>query len=184
MDNKAQMMVMETTIFAITVILGLAFLFQLSPSSTLTDTYSNELKIWGDDALRTLYTEPYTADALPANYPSNKLVYYLITNDYDNMTSELNNFLEDKIMYNIWISNGTQPVFWCNSLGYNDTPLSSIGSVTISHSIIPIDPVYLNNATGIFSGKYKEGKKSDLDNKFEVCDSSSYDIILEMWETI
>ena len=103
MDNKAQMMVMETTIFAITVILALAFLFQLSPSSTLTDTYSNELKIWGDDALRTLYTEPYTADALPANYPSNKLVYYLITNDYDNMKSELNNFLEDEIRYNIWI---------------------------------------------------------------------------------
>ena len=195
MDDKAQMMVMETVIFTITILLALAFLFQLSPSSTLTDEYTKELKVQGDDALRALYIEPFTADNLPSNYPSSKLVYYLITNDYDDydsMTSDLNDMLLN-IEYNIWVSNGTNTVFWCNSDGDYNTPLQGIRSVTTSHCLVAIDSLYRNNETGIFSGKYLPGKhddegydinlRSDLDHSsaFKGYEGSTYNVILELW---
>lgn len=180
MDDKAQMMVMETVIFTITILLALAFLFQLSPSSTLTDEYTKELKVQGDDALRALYIEPFTADDLPSDYPSSKLVYYLITNDYNSMTSDLNDMLLN-IEYNIWVSNGTNTVFWCNSDGDYNTPLQGIRSVTTSHCLVAIDPLYRNNETGIFSGKYKHGDKSVLDQAFPGYEGSTYNVILELW---
>lgn len=187
MDDKAQMMVMEAITFAITILLALAFLFQLSPSSTLTNEYTKELKMQGNDALRSLYIEPFTTDNLPSDYPSNKLVYYLITNDYNNMTSNLNDMLLDT-EYNIRVGNGTKNVFWCNSDGDYSTPLPSIRSVTTSHCLVAIDPLYLNNETGIFSNKYIPGKhdygqnpKSDLYNAFPGYEGSTYSVILEMW---
>lgn len=180
MDDKAQMMVMEAVTFAITVILALAFLFQISPSSTLTDKYTKELKIQGDDALRSLYMEPFTAEILPSNYPSSKLVYYLITNDYENMTSDLNGMLLNT-EYNIWISNGTKTVFWCNSYGDDSTQLQSIRSITTSRCLVAIDHLYINNDTGIFSGKYKHGDKSILDQAFPDYEGSTYNVVLEVW---
>ena len=190
MDNKAQMMVTDAIIFSITIVLALAFLFQLTPSSTLVDEYTKVLKMQGDDALRALYVEPFSVEDLPTDYPSNKLVYYLITNDYDNMTSDLNNILLN-VEYNIWISNGIKdPVFWCNSDGDYDAPLPNIRYVTTSHCLVAIDPTYRNNETGILAGKYLQGKysdqKSDLDHStaFEGYMGSTYNVILELWHTL
>jgi len=175
MDDKGQMMVLETVFFAVTVLLALIFLYQLSPSSAVSNEYTNILKIQGDDALQSLYT-----DVVPGNYPSdfpaNKLVYYLITNDYHNFTSDLNNLLPSTVMYNIYISNGTKiPVFWCNSDEDSATPLQPMGPVTTSHIIIAMHPEYLTDIPIELIGE-----ESILNGEFSDYDGSTYDIILEM----
>jgi len=171
MDDKGQMMVLETVFFAVTVLLAIIFLYQLSPSSTISNEYTNILKVQGDDALQSLYTDVVPGD-YPSDFPSNKLVYYLITNDYDGFTlSNLNNLLPSTVMYNIYISNGTKTVFWCNSDGNSTTPLKTIGPVTTSHIIIAIHPEYLTELTD---------EDSILNEKFPGYDGSTYDIILEM----
>lgn len=176
MDDKGQMMVLETVFFAVTVLLALIFLYQLSPSSTVSNEYTNILKIQGDDALQSLYTDVVPGD-YPSDFPSNKLVYYLITNDYDGFTlSNLNNLLPSTVIYNIYISNGTKTVFWCNSDGDNTTPLqTTIGPVTTSHIIIAIHPKYLTDVS-----EQLIGDESILNEKFPGYDGSTYDIILEM----
>lgn len=190
MDNKAQMMIIETVTFAATIFIALMFLYQLAPTSTLTNEYTKELEIRGDDALRNLYSKPITPDSFPTNYPSNKLVYYLITNDYLNCSSDLYDYLPNIVIYNIWISNGTKTIFWCDSNGNYNIQFQSLGSVTTSHCIIAIDPIYLDNSTGIFSGEYHLGKydygdspRSDLYDQttFQGYDGSTYKVILEMW---
>ena len=171
MDDKGQMMVLETVFFAVTVLLALIFLYQLSPSSAVSNEYTNILKIQGDDALQSLYTDVVPGD-YPSDFPSNKLVYYLITNDYNGFTlSNLNNLLPSTVMYNIYINNGIKTVFWCNSDGNSTTPLQTIGPVTTSHIIIAIHPEYLTELTG---------EESILNEKFPGYDGSTYDIILEM----
>ena len=186
MDDKAQMVALEGVFFTVIVVLSLVFLAQLSPSSVLSEKHSNILKIQGDGALQNLYKEPIS-EPTPSNYPSNKIVYYLITNAYTNFTADLNATLPTIVMYNIWISNETKTVFWCNSHGDYNTPLEAIEPITTSHYIIAIDSMYLNNATGIFTGKYQAGKnsdKSDLDHEdaFQGYEGSTYNIVLEMWQ--
>lgn len=194
MDDKAQMMVLEAIIFAITVLISLIFLYQLSPSSTVENKYTNELKLQGDDALRSLSKAPINNYAnYPPYYPSNKLVNYLITNNYSGFISDLNNMLPKTVDYNIYISNGTKTIFWCHSnyksqLSIPTEPMKTIEPVSKSHYIIGIDQLYRNNATHIFSYEVNEGKyctnRSDLDNTtlaFGNYIGSSYDVILEMW---
>jgi len=185
MDDKAQMIVLEGIVFAITILLALFFLSQLSPSSTVSEKYTNTLKIQGDDALQSLYTEPIQGSH-PQNYPSNKLVYFLITNNYTYFAENLSKRLPNTVMYNIWVNNGTKTVFWCNSDGGYNAQLQSMKPVTTSHYMIAMDPIYLNNDTGIFSGKYQPGKyyayKSDLAEAFQGYEGSTYDVILEMWQ--
>jgi len=175
MDDKGQMMVLETVFFAVTVLLALIFLYQLSPSSAVSNEYTNILKIQGDDALQSLYTDVVPGD-YPSDFPSNKLVYYLITDDYDGFTlSNLNNLLPSTVIYNIYISNGTKTVFWCNSDGNSITPLQTIGPVTTSHIIIAMHPKYLTDVS-----EELIGDESILTGKFPGYDGSTYDIILEM----
>ena len=170
MDNKAQTMVLESVLFAVTLIIALIFLYQLSPSSTEVYQYTSNLKIQGDDALRSLYTGlvdnfyEYSFD-----FPSNKLVYYLINDNYSLFISDLNDMLPLSIEYNIYISNGIKTVFWCNS--YEDTSniLEKIEPVTTCHYIIGIAPEYLKTYD------------SDLYDDFQNYDGSSYDLILELW---
>jgi len=194
MDDKAQMMVLESVIFAITVLVSLIFLYQLSPSSTVENKYTNDLKLQGDNALRSLNNAPIDNSAnYPLDFPSNKLVNYLITNNYSSFISDLNGMLPKTVDYNIYISNGTKTIFWCHS-NYKSQffiptePTKTIEPVSKSHCIIGIDPLYRNNATHIFSHEVKQGKdyhdKSDLDNPLSAFGSykgSSYDVILEMW---
>lgn len=193
MDDKAQIMVLETIVFAITVLLSLVFLYQLSPSSTVENKYTNDLKIRGDDALRSLNNAQIDTSAnYPFDFPSNKLVNYLITNDYSSFISDLNSMLPKTVDYNIYISNGTKTIFWCHSNYKSGTtipqePTKTIEPVSKSHYIIAIDQLYRNNATSIFSYEVKQGKhfdnRSDLDHSsaFQSYTGSSYDVILEMW---
>ena len=186
MDNKAQMMVLESIIFSIIIIISLVFLFQLSPSSNLSEIYTNTLKIRGDEALQSLFTDSAeNTSEYPIDYPSNKLVYYIVTNNYTNFTKDLSKTLPETVMYNIWISNGIKDIFWCNSFSRTNTRLQPTGSVTTSHYIIAIAPSYRTNETGLFlcqQGKYYDNR-CDLDHPsaFQGYQGSTYDVILEMW---
>ena len=176
MDDHGQMMVLEVTFFAATVILSLIFIYQLSPPSIVVNKFTDELKIQGDDALSSLYNDVLTEQ--PLGYPSNKLVYYLVTNDYGDLISDLNNWIPSDVMYNIYIYNGTKKMFWCSSTGDTNTPLKPIQPITICHYIIPIHPNHLHNLP---PKVYLNGASSDLYSAFYNYDGSTYEIILEMW---
>jgi len=201
-DDKAQMMVLESIFFAIMVVVALAFLVQISPTSIQSGTQSsNELKVLGDDALDTLYAETVhiTGDesaGYRTNNPSNKLVVCIITNDYYNVTDVINSSLPDTALYNIYISNsnGTKTIFWCSSTGDpTDGPLRMIDPVAISHHPVSIDHVYL---FGFHESLYKPDgiNCSDIaeaflgmppyDPEFNPANytnaSATYDVILEM----
>jgi len=174
MDNKAQMMVLESVIFAITILVALVFLYQLSPTSTVSSIYTDTLKVKGDDALQTLYNDE-VSDVLPEGFPKSKLIFYLITEDYNALIlSNLQHMLPSNTVYNIYVSNGTKTVFWYNSL-LNDEPAKLSEPVTISHITVAIHPDLLD--TGKFS--FATGKLR-TPAYFQDYDGSLYDVILEM----
>jgi hypothetical protein len=192
MDDKGQMMVLESVIFAITVLISLIFIYQSSPSSTLENKYTNDLKLQGDNALRSLNSGPIDNSAeYPIDFPSNKLIFYLLTNSYGSFISDLNDMLPKTVDYNIYISNGVKSIFWCSSNYKYGTiptePAKTIEPVSKSHYLIGIDLCYRNNETHLFSSEVKRGKyfsdRSDLDHPsaFGSYKGSSYDVILEMW---
>jgi len=199
MNDKAQMMVLESVIFAITILISLIFLYQLSPTSTQSTAYTNDLKIKGDTAIQNLYNdEAPEASNLPQEFPKNKLTYYLITDDYDSLIrSNLKNMLPPNTMFNIQISNGTKKVFWCNSNADNSTPLALSEPVVISHYMISIHPQFFNiskfgiRGLGLIeNSNYNDG--CDIAIAFDAYDGGdinkikeeyrtvTYDIILEM----
>ena len=165
MDNKGQMMVLEAVVFSISIIISLAFLFQISPSSALTDQYTKELKIQGDDAIRTLYFQNYESASLPTNFPTSKLINYIINEDYFELTSDLNEMLTNT-EYNIRIANKTITIFWCNSYGDETTELENRRAISTSHCIVAIDPEFFN-------------ENSRLQQEFP--HSNTFKIILEVW---
>jgi len=169
MDNKAQMMVLEAVVFSISVIISIAFLFQISPTSTLTDQYAKELKIQGDDALRSLYFEQYPYDSLPSNYPSGKLIKYIIDQEYEHLKTDLNKILLGK-EYNIRISNGETTIFWCNSDGDFTVELEPRGEISTSHCLIAIDPNFLED-----NDRFDDFKTGGI----LLC--NTYKVILELW---
>ena len=197
--DKAQMMVLESIIFAITVVIALVFLIQLAPTSIQSSIGSSiNLKILGNDALDTTYAETWhirnaeisehTQALYTTNNPSNKLVVSLITNNYSLLIDEtLNKILPANVLYNIYVSNGTNKTFWCSYTGDpNDGVQQPLGEdVFVSHKIIAIDPVHL---TGYGDGIYHNNDDSDLydyfiDNTPNPYYGSTYDVILELWRS-
>jgi len=169
MDNNAQMMVLEAVVFSISVIISISFLFQISPTATLTDQYTKELKIQGDDALRSLYFEPYTYNSLPSNYPSGKLINYIIEKDYTHLIIDLNKILLST-EYNIRISNGTTTIFWCNSYGDYTVELEPRDEISTSHCLVAIDPNFL-----------VDNDRFDAFKTDGVLLCNAYKVILEIW---
>jgi len=139
-DTKGQMMILETIFFMSIVILSLVFLYQLSPSSVVSNTYTYDLKTLGDEALRSITNDIVPISPLPKSYPTGLGAHYLLTNSYISMTSDLNNLLPPNVMYNIYISNETKSEFWCNSIGaWDDGPLTPIDPVTVTHCLVSMD---------------------------------------------
>jgi len=180
------MMVLESVLFVITILVSLIFLYQLSPTSTVSNIYTNDLKIKGDEALQTLYNDKVPAVELPQNgipqdFPKNKLIYYLITDDHSGLiSSNLQYMLPSSTMYNIYISNGTKTVFWCNSnssLG-SSTPTTLIEPITISHYMIAIHPDLLNETR--FYEIHDHRCKIATEFVDQGYNGSSYDVILKM----
>ena len=190
MKDDAQMMVLESVIFAITVIIALAFLLQLSPTSIQQSSESiTDVKILGDDALMSLSTETFyirewkQSLRTPTNNPTSQLAVAIITNNYDEIIDTLNNEILPEYtpyFYNIYISNGTKTVFWCSSTGDTDEPVSRTGDeqVAVSHHIIAIDPEHLHM---FHEDMYKDGTESDIWQSFQDYEGSTYDVILELW---
>ena len=192
MNDDAQMMVLESVIFAITVMIALAFLVQLSPTSIQQSSESTtDLKILGDDALTSLSIEPFNLkdrgevmkDA--TNNPASKLTVAIIANDYDAIIDTLNNEILPEYspyFYNIYISNGTVTEFWCSSTGNPaDGPMDRTGDeqVAVSHYIVAIDPKHLDNfGDDIYEGGTGE---SDIWQYFQDYEGATYDVILELW---
>jgi len=179
MNDKAQMMVLESVIFAITILVALVFLYQLAPTSTVSNTYTNDLKIKGDDAFQTLYNDEII-DPLPQYFPKSKLIFYLITDNYKGLIlSNLQNMLPPNTMYNIYISNGTKTVFWRNSALDNTTPLKLVEPIAVSHYTVAIHPDLLDTSKfqSIIGKTVAELRTTE---NFDGYEGSIYDVILEM----
>ena len=193
-DDKAQMMVIESIVFTITIIVALIFLYQLSPTSTVSNVYKNDLKIKGDDALRTLYNDQVTAVDLPKNFPKNKLIFYLITDNNESLVLNLQSKLPSNTMFNIYISNGTEKIFWCSSTMYILSPLPVVEPVTISHYIVSIHPQFFNRSKfpsiidrdGCEIAKAFGAYANWQGGNYNIKDDykcSTYDVILELFYT-
>jgi hypothetical protein len=172
-DDKAQMMVLEAIFFAITVVIALILLFQMSPTSIQSGSQSsNNLKMLGDNALDAIYAETQhikqnVGASYTTNNPSSKLVVSIIKNDYSKLTDSLNNILPDSVIYNIYISNGSKTVFWCTSTGDPNEPLTMLDPVAISHHQISIDPIHLAGEQVGFDGLvYENGEYSKIAIEF------------------
>ena len=199
-DDKAQMMVLESILFAITVVVALAFLVQISPTSIQGSSQSsNELKILGDDALDTIYAETLHIIDNPGggyttNNPTSKLAVCIITNDYTELTGSLSSILPETVLYNIYVSNGPKTVFWCASSGDTDNRQLMIDPVAISHHPISIDPIHLNDfSDDTYNPDGGTRTQSDIWEHFVIVNfgdvvpvgqtpyyGSTYEVILEM----
>jgi hypothetical protein len=194
-NNKGQMMVLEAVVFAITVIISLIFLYQMSPTTTQSVQQTSELKIRGDIALETLYkqeVEHLTDSSLhPREFPKNKLVYYLITNETHNLVSDIRSMLPGNVKFNVYVSNGTDKIFLTSSF-FSDKPVILADPIAVSHYFISIHPQFFNAtkfggdggivpAGGCLMAKrlgvYEEPYTGDIRRGYEI---STYDIILEM----
>ncbi len=175
------MMVLEVILFATMVFLALIFLYQLTPSSTQQDEYTNELKNWGDDALYSLYNAQTPSPFINyPDYPRQKLVHYFVSNDYTSLTTDLDSILPPTVLYNIYLSNGSQMAFWCNSFADNTTVLPVIHPVTICHYYITIDSCYLQDFPDS-ANVYLNNDHCIIRDLFPGYTGETYDVILEMW---
>ena len=185
MDDSAQLMILEIIFFATVVILALVLVYQLSPSSVVTNKYTTELRETGDNALRSI-SQDDPSEEQGSGYPSSKLVDYLITNAYHSMVADLHTFLPSTVLYNIYVADETQIKFWCNSLGETvfDDALEPIDPVTVSHCIVTIDPLFLTDFSDghyqLGGGKDEHGAssspRSDLFYMFAEWDTDHYEL--------
>ena len=140
------------------------FVSNISPPSMVSSsTPVDQLKILGDDALRTI---DKTAPSPASSYLGSLLVKYLLKNDKFSLTNLLDSLLPD-VSYNLYISNGSTTIKW-----YNGEALTGgkHGAVSKSHMIIilPQGPEWIDPAiypNGIIPGY----------------DGVVYNLVLEMW---
>lgn len=192
-NNKGQMMVLESVVFAITVIISLIFLYQLSPTSTQNVQQTSDLKIRGDLALQSLYNQELSDNDLPDNFPGefpkNKLVYYLLTDGYTTLAGELSSMLPSTAKFNVFISNGTNKTWITSNFPGSNTPVTLVDPISVSHYFISIHPQFFNGSKfDIIDdgceiakqfGVYNDPSSGDYSIK-EGYAISTYDIILEM----
>ena len=170
LNESGQMLVLETIFFASTILLSIVFLYQLSPSSVISEEYTSDLKSIGDDALRNLYSNEII-EQHSIGYPSNKLVHYIIADDYGSFISDIQKLIPSTVLYNVYITNGDKSVFWCNSFGRNDSSidiLPAVDPVVIAHCIIPIDSNFITSSSSLYS-------------TFEKNSNCIYEVRLHMW---
>jgi len=172
MNNKGQMLIIELIFFASTIILALIFIYQLSPTSVTSYTTS-DLKVIGDNALYALYNDNPPEENFTSGHSMGKLASYVLTGRYTNLVTDLNNLLPSTVIYNIYLSNTSKTIFWCNS-NMGIAPLQSVGSVSRSHCIIALDPDHWSRTSNLTGYPV-------YNTYFSGCTESAYDLILEMW---
>lgn len=203
MKDKAQMMVLESIIFAIITIIALSFMINLAPTSIQTATEStSDLKMIGDDVLNTIFASQTTIesqgmgpyDGRETYDPTSKLEVCVVTNNFEELTATINRLLPTNVFYNLYIADSAgNKVFLCASTctqisGWNTADeLTSTGTVFTSHHIISIDPVQLTIYTNPNYYMHFPPMQCCLINKFNdkypgyVFSDSTYDFIMEMW---
>jgi len=151
--EHAQMIVYEAIICAALLAMAVFFVYQLHPPTMQSASYSSQLKMLGDDALRAL-------DSFPSNeYPGYSLLEeYIIDNNTKKLTEFLNFTLPRSVYYNILVSNGTA----CVKIYDSESEVGKFGMVSRSHHLIFIDP-----------------KKAQPIPGYNGC---IYDVIIEMWQ--
>ncbi len=193
MDDKAQIMIIESIIFAIFIVLSLIFLYMIAPSGSVSNVYTDTQKIDTDNALYTM-SENYSINTNYENYGLNELSHYILTNDYENLINRFDSLLNIYSEYNIWIHNSTKSMFWCNSstnnydtLSTNPQPLATSKSLVISTHFVAIPSVFRDNENELLTGFYEDGRyynnKCDLSKVFDEYDGSVYSVVVELWET-
>jgi len=173
-DDKAAMMVLEAVIFAIMILLALILVTNLSPvKKSSVDSYSNQLKILADDAIRTLDNLD-ESDYASLNYGagtflSSRLVEYIALNDTTNTSSYFDKALPDNVRYNIYISNNEETICWYNG----EEGFGKLGDVSKSNFVLAV-PSVLNESLG----GYQDHEIIPGYSGF------NYIFILEMWEIL
>jgi len=175
--DSAQTMVLEVSFFTVMVILSLLFLYRLSPVSVVSSDFTDDLSDQGTDALHSIYNNLPSGE-YPSNYPSNALVHYIITNNYEGMISDLNALLQSNVMYNLYITNETEQLFWCSSYQDSAYPLQTIDPVTIVHCLIAIDPIYIDGETDEL---FRDGQPNPLETAFSDYTDNIYKVQLVLW---
>jgi hypothetical protein len=167
-NDNAQMMIVEAVLFSIMVIMALIFVNQLSPPSRISATISSDqLKILGDDALRSI--DKVTIPELIA-YSGSSLVKYIAKNDKENLAEYLNSLLPSQVKYNIYISDGNETIKWYDA--ELEEKVAIVGTISRSHYIIVIRDEEIT----------KDYKMDGAENRFvEHPIGCVYEVILEMW---
>ena len=167
-EDNAQMMIIESVLFSIMVLMALLFVSQLSPPSKVyASTSSDQLKILGDDALRSIdKRSPGGGLGQIGLYSTSSLTKYIATNDVDSLTAYLDALLPNNVNYNISISNGTKTINWYNG---EEAGNVKVGDISVAHCIILI------NKEAIDGTEYVNKQI------IEDYDGYIYEVILEMW---
>jgi len=113
-------------------IIFLAILFVASfigPPSFKVVSSSSQLKVFGDDALRSL--DQYNSDG-KSIYHNSLLVEYIVTNDTDSFTSFLNQTLPETALYNVYVYSSLTHK---TDLWYPSEPIPSVGCVVKSSRV-------------------------------------------------
>jgi hypothetical protein len=190
-DNKAQMMVLESVLFSITIVISLIFLIQLSPSSTTINSNNiNELELIGQNALKAVYNQKVSiesrgvleisADSSDSilNNPLDKISVCIICDNYQELSNRLNdNIIENNVLYNLYITNASgniEPVFICSSAGLNELPMTK--PVAQANFYVSIDPNHMT----IYPNDVYEGENSNIEKDFT--EGSTYQIIMRLWK--
>jgi len=177
-DNKSgQLLVLEAIIFSIMVFMALIFIYQLEPPERVsTEKYSNQLRIQGTDALRSIDAMYTVCDKdLTENYSivcyNSMLVNCIVNHNTYNLTLLLDELLPKSVLgYNIYLDNGTYSTLWYNGEEF----YPKIGRVTKTSRIIVSSHNY---------SKYKYEEKSILPNAYEtfLANNHVFNVVLEMW---
>jgi hypothetical protein len=177
-DNRSgQLLVLEAIIFSIMVFMALIFIYQLEPPERVSsEKYSNQLRIQGTDALRSIDQQYISMDY---NHSLNQveqcysstLVKYIMNKDVTNLTNSLDNLLPSSVLgYNIYLDNGTNSYLWYNGEEF----FPKIDRITKASRIIV--------STWNYS-LYKFEQKHTFDNEFDTFISNNhiFSVVLEMW---
>jgi hypothetical protein len=139
MNNNAQMMILETIFFAATLFLAILFIYHIAPNPIESSTkQSYDLEILGNSALQTLSNQHIPHPDLPAQTLS-KMEYYLLTSSSAEFINDLKNILPSNVLFNIYISNLENTIFWVSSHGTFQEPLPTSQQVNRVNCLVYAD---------------------------------------------
>lgn len=127
MNDCAQFHVLEAVISAGIIFISLFFVYQQVASPIeVGSTSSLELKTLCKDALFTIYS----SSTPNATYGNSMLIMYVMTNDTEGFSEELQKLLPANVFYNVWIYDGFNRSIW-----YPSSPREPFGDSVLVHQV-------------------------------------------------